>query len=311
MHPRVLRTFLAVARHRNVTRAAEEVHLAQSSVSDQLQALEAELDAVLFVRGRQGLRLTAAGEALAAHAQGILQRVDEAKAAVAVAAGQQNGTIALGTLETIAATRLAPWLASFRQAHPQTTLAVQVMGTGELLRALGSGGLDAVFCFDRGVHDPRLASREVAREPLVLIAAPDTAPAEGIDPAGTAASARFVVTAKGCVYRQVFDAAFARAGITAPVPIAEVDSIRTIARMVAGGAGMSLVPRLAVADELARGELVEVAWPDAGASASLLLLWRKQRTLAPALTHLLDHVDATSGLTPVDDRPRRAAPCLS
>jgi len=55
------------------------VHLAQSSVSDQLQSLEAELDARLFTRTRQGLRLTAAGEALAAHAQEILARVDEAR----------------------------------------------------------------------------------------------------------------------------------------------------------------------------------------------------------------------------------------
>lgn len=45
MHPRLLRTFLAIARHGNVTRAAAEVHLAQSSVSDQLQTLEAELGA--------------------------------------------------------------------------------------------------------------------------------------------------------------------------------------------------------------------------------------------------------------------------
>jgi DNA-binding transcriptional LysR family regulator len=58
MHPRLLKTFLAVARSRNVTRAAEQVHLAQSRVSDQIQALETELGAELFVRTRQGLLLT-------------------------------------------------------------------------------------------------------------------------------------------------------------------------------------------------------------------------------------------------------------
>ena len=61
MHPRLLKTFLAVARTRNVTRAAAEVNLAQSSVSDQIQALEAELGANLFTRSRRGLELTPTG----------------------------------------------------------------------------------------------------------------------------------------------------------------------------------------------------------------------------------------------------------
>src|SRR3569623_735140 len=138
MHPRLLKTFLAVARHGNVTRAAEEVHLAQSSVSDQLQSLEAELDAPLFTRSRQGLRLTPAGEVLAAHAQDILAQVEEAKSAVAVASRRESGAVTLGALETIAATRLAPWLAAFRRAHPGIALDVKVMGSGELLRAVQS-----------------------------------------------------------------------------------------------------------------------------------------------------------------------------
>ena len=68
MHPRLLKTFLAVARSRNITRAAEEVHLAQSSVSDQLQSLEAELNADLFVRSKRGMEPTRAGETLRPYA---------------------------------------------------------------------------------------------------------------------------------------------------------------------------------------------------------------------------------------------------
>ena len=82
MHPRLLKTFLAVARNRNFTRAAEEVHLAQSSVSDQIQSLEAELGTALFIRSRSGLELTAAGEALRPYAEEILTIASEARTAV-------------------------------------------------------------------------------------------------------------------------------------------------------------------------------------------------------------------------------------
>lgn len=309
MHPRLLKTFLAVARHGNVTRAAQEVHLAQSSVSDQLQALEAELDAQLFARSRQGLRLTAAGEALAAHAQSILTLVDEAKAAVAMATGRAGGTVALGALETVAVTRLAPWMAAFGHAHPAIELKLKVMGSGELLRAVEDGELDVAFCFDRGVLGPRLAQRVVATEPLVLVAAPGSGAVQS-DPAALAEAA-FVATAKGCVYRRLFDEAFARANQIAPTPVVEADSIRAIARLVAAGTGLGVVPRLAVAAELDRGELVETPWPGPEAAASLLMIWRRQRIVPPALGRVLEDAGAALGLTPAGARPPRAAPCPS
>lgn len=309
MHPRLLKTFLAVARHGNVTRAAQEVHLAQSSVSDQLQALEAELDAQLFARSRQGLRLTAAGEALAAHAQSILTLVDEAKAAVATATGRAGGTVALGALETVAVTRLAPWMAAFGHAHPAIELKLKVMGSGELLRAVEDGELDVAFCFDRGVLGPRLAQRVVATEPLVLVAAPGSGAVQS-DPAALVEAA-FVATAKGCVYRRLFDEAFARANQIAPTPVVEADSIRAIARLVAAGAGLGVVPRLAVAAELDSGELVETPWPGPEAAASLLMIWRRQRIVPPALGRVLEDVGAALALTPAGVRPPRAAPCPS
>lgn len=311
MHPRLLKTFLAVARHGNVTRAAQAVHLAQSSVSDQLQSLEAELDARLFTRSRQGLRLTPAGEALAAHAQDILTRVDEAKAAVAQAARHAAGTVVLGALETIAATRLAPWMAAFGRAQPGIALQLRVMGSAGLLRAVTEGELGAAFCFERGALDPRLAQRVVAQEPLVLAGAPGAAAPTVDSLAALAATAGFVATAPGCAYRHLFEQAFAAAGLAAPAPVAEVDSIRAIARLVAAGTGLALLPRLAIAAELARGELVELVWPGPAAAASLLMVWRRQRTVPPALARVLEDAGAALGLTPAGARPPRAAPCRS
>ena len=153
MHPRLLKTFLAVARTGNVTRAADEVHLAQSSVSGQIQSLETELGTHLFTRSNLGLELTPAGEILKSYVDEILALVDEARAAVQASAKQMAGSITIGALETIAAAKLPQWLSDLRYSHSGLVPRLKVAGTGELLRKLKDGELDVIFCFDRGDFD--------------------------------------------------------------------------------------------------------------------------------------------------------------
>ncbi|MER9299751.1 LysR family transcriptional regulator [Mesorhizobium sp. M0621] len=300
MHPRLLKTFLAVARSRNITRAAEAIHLAQSSVSDQIQALETELGAVLFTRAKSGLELTPAGLALKPVAEDLLRLDGEARAAVQAAAGQTSGQVTIGALETIASVRLAPWLAGFQAVHPDITVRMKVAGSGTLLRLLEDGEIDVAFCFDRrdgskNVSDERFVRRTMAAEPLVLVAAPGQDSAEH-DLAALAALS-FVATEPGCVYRHMFDTAFAEAGVAAPKLAVEVGSIGAIARLVAAGAGLGLVPRLGVTDALARGDIVEMPWPGGLQTAALAMIWRRRRVQPPALRQLL--TAARNTLVPV------------
>ena len=288
MHPRLLKTFLAVARARNITRAAEAVHLAQSSASDQIQSLEAELGAALFTRSKTGLDLTPAGLALKPIAEELLRLDGEARAAVQAATGQVSGALTIGALETIASARLAPWLPGFQADHPGIVVRMKVADSGTLLRQLEEGDIDVAFCFGR--HDAakgseRLARRTIAAEPLVLVASAG----QGTAPCDLAALAarRFMATEPGCIYRHMFDIAFAEAGVDAPRLATEVGSIGAIARLVAAGAGLGLVPRLAVSDALARGELVELPWPGAMQTAPLTMIWRRRRVQPPALRQLL------------------------
>ncbi|MET2825533.1 LysR family transcriptional regulator [Mesorhizobium shangrilense] len=290
MHPRLLKTFLAVARSRNITRAAEAVHLAQSSVSDQIQSLEAELGAALFTRSKVGLELTPAGQALKPYAEEMLMLADEARAAVHATTGHTSGALAIGALETIASARLAPWLPGFQAGHPGVTVRMKVADSGTLLRQLEDGDIDVAFCFGRrdvtnGASDERLARRTIAAEPLVLVASAG----QGTAPCDLAALAArpFVATEPGCIYRHLFDTAFAEAGVEAPRLAAEVGSIGAIARLVAAGAGLGLVPRLAVSDALARGELIEMPWPGPMQTAPLTMIWRRRRVQPPALRQLL------------------------
>lgn len=310
MHSRLLRTFLAVARSRNITRAAEDVHLAQSSVSDQIQSLEADLGTNLFTRARNGLELTPAGEMLQSYAREILDLGREARQAVQAAAGLVPQSLSIGALETIAAARLAPWLASFRNAQADIQVRLKIGGSGELMRALEDGEVEVVFCLDKGDADERFVTRSMSEEPMVLIAAPGRPPV-GPDLAALA-SMDFVATELGCVYRRAFEDAFTKAGMDPPRPAAEAGSIGAITRLVAAGAGLALVPRLAVADALARGEILEMDWPAPAPTALLVMIWRRRRVQPPALQRLLAAASGSvAAVRPGDGPPRHAAPSLS
>jgi DNA-binding transcriptional LysR family regulator len=308
VHTRLLKTFLAVARTRNITRASEQVHLAQSSVSDQIQSLEAELATSLFTRRREGLELTPAGEALRAYAEEILNLVGEARAAVDTAAGQAGISLSIGALETIASTALPVWLTRFRKHHPAVELQVTIAGSGDLVRKLDSGDLDIAFCFDRSPPHEGLVRRILAKEPLVLIASPGRQPA--IASFVSLAAQNFVATEPGCLYRQLFDQTFADAGFAAPRLAAEVGSIQAIRRLVANGVGLALVPRLAVSDALDRGDLVELPWPGQVRTASLIATWRRGRVQPPALKLLLSAI-GNATVRSADGPLRREVPSPS
>jgi len=304
VHPRLLKTFLAVARTRNVTRAGEALHLAQSSVSDQIQALEADLGVPLFVRGRQGLSLTPAGDALRPYAQELLALADEARAAATAGAALAPRPLALGALETIAPARLPQWLEDLRRRHALLRVNLDIAGSGALLQGVADGMLDAAFCFARGRLDARLAHRVLRTEPLALVG-PPSARADAAPPSAR----QFIATQPGCVYREMLDAACAQAGLRGPAIAAEVGSLAAIARLAAAGEGCALLPRLAVQAQLERGELAELPWPGPAASASLILVWRRRRAQPPALANLLEAArDWAAAVTPAGAPLPRAAP---
>ncbi len=306
MNPRFLKTFLRVALCRSITRAANELHLAQSSVSDQIQALEDELGTALFLRSRQGLRPTPAGEALVAHAQAILASLDSAREAVALASRSIERSVAIGALETIATEVLPPPLASLWRDHPELRVRIEVAGSADLMQRLHDGRIDVAFCFRRDALDDKLIRRVHATEPMVMIGPPMVSGAATLPDWRVLDTVSFVATEPGCVYRHLFDEAWQRAG-AAPLKLsAEVGSISTIIRLVAAGSGFPLVPRLAVRRELECGAVTQHQWPGSELAATLDMVWRRRRVQPPGLELFLAAMgDARRSLKQGGDRPQR------
>src|SRR5271156_2442117 len=143
MELRHLRYFVAVAEEGHVTRAAERLGIRQPPLSQQIRALERELDAQLFRRKPRGVELTPAGRALLGEATAILARAEEA----------------------VAATRRA--IRAFRDQHPLVALALEENGTTELVEALRSQAIDAAFVRSPVGESADLVVRPLLKEQMV------------------------------------------------------------------------------------------------------------------------------------------------
>src|SRR5579863_3831835 len=146
MELRHLRYFVAVAEEGHITRAAARLGIQQPPLSQQIHALEAELQVQLFRRKPRGVELTQAGEALYAEAQAILRQIESAVAATRRTARGEAGRIGLGFTSSASFHPFVPQaIRAYRAAHPLVALSLEESGTGELVDSLLAERLDAAF----------------------------------------------------------------------------------------------------------------------------------------------------------------------
>lgn len=141
---RQLRYFVTVAELRHFGRAAEQLHIVQPAVSQQVARLERELGLVLFDRSRRQVALTADGEAFLPHAHRVLHAADRAARAAAALAAGAGGLLRIGSSEGLGP-RLEEILAAFRQRRPAATVELVSAPTPVKLAAVAGGDLDAAF----------------------------------------------------------------------------------------------------------------------------------------------------------------------
>ncbi|MFE0462227.1 LysR family transcriptional regulator [Kitasatospora sp. NPDC058965] len=165
-----LRYFTAVADLGHFTRAAEQLHVAQPSLSQQIRALERELGAELVHRGRGASTLTDAGEALLPLARRILADADSARVAVRETLSLRRGRVRLGAPPSLCTSLLPDVLHLYRTRHPGVELQVREDGSRDLVRVLAAGELDLALIITPA-DAPGLAVTELRREELVLLSA--------------------------------------------------------------------------------------------------------------------------------------------
>lgn len=161
--------FVAVARTRHFTRAAELAGVSQPTLSKQVRVLENSLGTPLFVRDRGAIELTSAGEALLPHAQRILIDVENAERTVHEVANLRHGRVRLGATPSLCDGLLPEALTRFHAQYPAIDLEVQEAGSRVLARELAQGRLDvALLIAPQHRPEPDIETTPVLRERLVL-----------------------------------------------------------------------------------------------------------------------------------------------
>ena len=279
-----LKVFEAVARTGGMNRAAAELHTVQSNVTARIRALEAELGCPLFERHSRGVALTAAGQRLLPYARRVAWLLADATRA-ARDDGPPRGPLTIGSLETTAALRLSPLIASYAAACPEVDLALRPGTTAELIEAVLDRRLEGAFVCGPVAH-PSLVEQVMFEEELAILAAPGLASIEAATQGGIA---RIVVLRAGCSYRQRLEALLARRGIAVP-RLLEFGTLEAIFGCVAAGLGITLLPRALVGPVWQSGRVSLHRLPPAEALVTTVFIHRREAHVSSALRAFLDHV---------------------
>lgn len=283
-----LLAFIAIARHRSISRAAAELGIAQPTASDRLRALEDEVGARLTRRQGRGIALTPEGVSFLPYAQRALEVIQQGSLAVRAQKSGAAGHVSVAVTVTAGAYLFAPALVAFQSARPAVEVQVRSAHSADQLGlildnvvhlALGSGPM---------VH-PQVETLGVFHSPLALVAAPShpVARQAGLEVAEFAKQ-RVLVSYWGPAYQQLLERirteCEGRMG-----PWLELSPVALVKGMVTSGTGVSIVPEVSVRRELESGELVRLVLKGAELPRWQISLVRKRnRPKNPAADELAE-----------------------
>jgi LysR family hydrogen peroxide-inducible transcriptional activator len=284
-HPfslRQLQYAAAVADTGGFRRAAQLCHVSQPSLSAQLAQLESALGVRLFERDRRRVLVTAAGTEVLARARRVLLEADDLMTASTRLRDPFRGTLRIGVIPTVSPYLLPEITPVIRSRYPRLTVRWIEEKTEVVLRTLREGGLDAALLAQVSGMEG-LDRQVIADDPFVLAGAPSEPLLKRRRPARVEEleGASLLLLEDGHCFR---DQALAFCeGAEVREAGYRATSLATLARMAAGGEGLTLLPELSLAVENRHRELAIRRFARPAPKRTLVLAWRARSPLANAL----------------------------
>lgn len=271
----VLMAFEAAARTGSITVAAREMNLTQSAVSRQIQALEKQLGVDLFVRERQTIRLTPAGESYAREIGEALRRISTAS--LNLRANPHGGTLNLAVLPTFGARWLTPRLGDFLEKHPG--ISINLVSRSSMFD-FRLDSVDAAIHYGMP-HWPGADMTFLMGEAIVPACSPAFLKTRELNqPSDFLRAPLLHLTSRPDAWERWL----ARQGIgDASVHGMLFDQFSTAAQAAAAGLGVALLPTLLIEAELERGDLVAARPPETSDDGAYYLATPVERGSYPPL----------------------------
>lgn len=272
--------FTEAARAGSFTRAAKNLRMAQPNVSTAIAALEKEWQIPLFIRSKTGVRLTKKGEDFFHLAEKIMGLAREAESMM-TNDHEPSGTLMIGSMESVAITRLPEYLYEYGKKWPKVRLSLQTADSGPLLDLLRKGELDCAFVGTPTLDDV-WEEKILFREEMVI--------AFSKNHRFTLTSIRdnrFLVLPAGCTYRERLEA-LAKSYRIQNGGFHELGSINSILACTIAGMGASIFTRSFLRRyPEARERLRMIRLPKEFRYMEIRLVWRKRRYLPSAMQEFI------------------------
>lgn len=260
METRRLEYFVRIVDAGSISRAAQDLGLAQPALSQQLAILEQDVKARLLHRSRQGVTPTAAGRQFYRQAQIILRQVAEARSLVTAAEESLAGTVSVGFPNSAAAILCLPLIARLNTEHPQIELQITEGYSAVLTDMAQKGQLDIAVLYQE-TPPPGMATTGLWIEDLLLVSPPGAALGNRV-PLETVARVPMIVPSPANSTRIALDKCLGERGLSANVTL-QADSLVTLKKAVHQGMGHTILPWPAVAEEVEKGLLTVASFNDA------------------------------------------------
>ena len=291
MNPHHLRTFLAVRRHRNYTRAGEEVFLTQPAVSRQVRQLEEELGVRLFEQIGKSLHLTDAGKTLAVEAEKLLGAMERTAEAVRSHRSAERGSVRIGASTTPGFYLLPDLLGRFHRRFPKVALHYTVENSLRIEQMLVRNELDLGFVGAR-LSSGELELKPLVEDEIVCFAAPShrLAKARRIDPS-LFEEEMWVIREKGSATRRIFeDSLSSRKGtIRNAIELACPEACKALVR---AGIGISFMSVHGLRSEIRAKCLVKIPVTGMSLKRPIFLARHSEKRNSPVMESFLAIVES-------------------
>ncbi len=275
-----LKVFQEVVLSGGITAAAQKLHRVPSNITARIQKLEQELNTQLFLREKNRLRISPAGEQLLPYAKQMIKLSQQA-----INELQQTtpkGRLVIGAMEAVAATRLTEPLMRFHQEYPDVKLQIETGPTGQLIEKVLAGQIDVALVADPR-KDARLEISNIFEEELVLISDLKHKKINGtedLEPEPTLLSFSHL-----CAYRgRMRD--WTKEGGTA-THIIEINSYHTLLSCVAAGMGVGIVPKVLLDHYPFASSIQQHILDQPWRHSTTAMIWRKD-SLKPSMSAFRD-----------------------
>lgn len=290
MELRNIKTFIHAAETESFTAAALREGYAQSTVTQQIQTLERELNAQLFIRSGRRVSLSSAGREILRFARRMTALEQETLAKFHGTA-EPAGSFFIGIIETLATSRYMTQIAAFMRNYPKVQLHVCVDTAPRLRRALVQGNVDLVILLDRMNENAQLRILHRCRSEVQFIAASNSAYVGHPIRLEELVNAPWILTERGTNYRKKLEDDLAERQLTLNERM-EIGTSKTIIDFVEAGLGVSLLPAITVADAVHCGRLAVLNVTNYQIRMDLQILAADERWLPPPLALLAADVAA-------------------